>query len=74
MAAVKIPKRCAVSVKLNTGTDSSGKAITRGLSLGKVTTSPDPDEVLGIVNVLSPCLKHAVTSVEQTRVDLIEEA
>ena len=69
MAAVNTPKKVAVSVKLNNGTDSDGNVVTVGISLGTLNLSGyDDDKALAVVSSLEACLAKEVYSVDKTSV------
>ncbi len=77
MAVSMNPKKTAVSLKLNNGTDSEGKIKTVNLNLGTLKiadfTSETAQKAQNIITALKPCLSKAVVSVEKTHIDFLVE-
>lgn len=79
MASAQEIKTVTVSVKLNNGTTEQGRVKTTSVSIGALnptTALPDSanDNIINIVNALSPCLDHTLYSVEKNnKYELSEE-
>lgn len=72
MAVTVTPKRVSASLKLNAGIDpETEKAITKSLSIGTLTIDATNEGVMAVANALKPCIEHEVTSVEYTKVDVL---
>lgn len=73
MAIVAVAKRLSVSVKLNAGIDpDTNKDLTKSLSLGSMSTGATPEQIMAVVNALTPCLTYDVDRTEQTEVKTLE--
>lgn len=71
MAVIYNRSNNSVSVRLNMGT-SSGKVVTKGVSLGRLSSQQDintgepAQKVINIVGLLGNCLAKDIYSVETT--------
>ncbi|MDR2175691.1 MAG: DUF1659 domain-containing protein [Synergistaceae bacterium] len=75
MAAVENAYRSGVSVKLNAGVNPvSGGMVVRSLSLGKVVRGADKDQIMNVVEALTPVLDYGLARVERTEVTVLELA
>ena len=71
MAVIATTKRYAVSIKLNAGSTSAGKVITKSCSLGSLRAGADQDKVMAVVDLLEPVLAYQIHSVEETTVKVL---
>lgn len=74
MAGIRELKRSTVAFKLNAGrSETTGKDVIKSVNLPGVVGSPDPNDIMSISEVLSPCFEYEVQRIEHTRVDIITE-
>lgn len=64
MAVLKVPKRAAVSLKINTGTVSD--VVLKSVSMGGIKPEADEEQVMDVADLLAPILAYPVTAVEQS--------
>lgn len=60
----EVPEKEVVTLKLNNGTDPSGKVTTVNQNLGSLDANAwDAQKVMNIAEALSPCLSKSITAV-----------
>ena len=73
MAVISVPKRSAVSLKLNAGTNpDTGNDIVRSCALGSILPGADGEAIMNVADLLAPVLAHPVLRVEHTVVRTLE--
>ena len=77
MAITSTNKRNSISMKLSTGTSSSGAITTTSQNLGTLKTATfndtDKQKAFNIINLLAPCLMYSLYRVEFTAVQNLDE-
>lgn len=66
MAVTSTVTKNSCSLKLDGGTNSSGKSVTYSSSLGALSLKATVDAVKTVADALSPCLSYATKAVVYT--------
>lgn len=73
MAVTAVAVRTSAKAFLSAGTDESGKAITKSVTLSGLRSNPDGVRIYDVVDLLAPCLAYPVADVQTTEVKHLEK-
>ena len=74
MAVTAVPYSTKATITLHTGTNpSTGKTITKNITMSKLRSNPDGQKIYNIVDAVAPCLAGTVALVKTTEVKTLEK-